>query len=362
MRGRRNYPKTLGAGHRAPTGNFELDSKRNPYFAQLEKEEQELIDPATGRLRADLARYVVCPVCDTDNPELLFDKRGYTFVRCRGCTMVYVNPQVDDELLERLYTKSLANEMWVDVLASDAERHYNVPHHDWLLERMERLQRGRRLLDLGCSIGDFLVQVRNRGWDVTGMELGERATTYAREVHRLTVIQTTLEEARLPGAGFDAVTMLSVLEHLARPRETLLEVHRILRPGGVLGVIVPNAQSLAVLMLREETRTFTGRNHPNYFSLDTLTRLLLQAGFRVAAADTYVSSLQAILNAAQLRNPYLAEASTELLPKPVRELIEARREELEALICGLGMGYRIKLVAQKFDGSEQRKSLGRPRV
>ncbi|MFQ5960427.1 MAG: hypothetical protein ACE5MG_03450 [Candidatus Methylomirabilales bacterium] len=42
MRGRRNHPKMLGAGHRAPTGNFELDSKRNPYFAQLDEDTQEL--------------------------------------------------------------------------------------------------------------------------------------------------------------------------------------------------------------------------------------------------------------------------------------------------------------------------------
>ena len=351
MSGSDNQAKRPGAGDGGPTGNFEVDSRRNPYFTQLEREEQELIDPVTGRLRAELARYVVCPVCDADDPEPLFDKRGYTFVRCRRCTMVYVNPQVDNGLLERLYAKSLANEMWVDVLTSDAERRYNIDHHGWLLERMEEFQDGRRLLDVGCSIGDFLAQARDRGWDVTGMELGERATAYAREAHKLTVLQTTLEHARLPAERFDAVTLLSVLEHLPRPIETLREVHRILRPGGVLGMIVPNVQSLVVMMLRAETRTFTGRNHPNYFSVDTLTRLLLQAGFRVAAVDTYISSLQAILNAAQLCDPYLAEPSLGLLSAPLRELLAERREELEALICRLGMGYRIKLVAKRVEGT-----------
>jgi 2-polyprenyl-3-methyl-5-hydroxy-6-metoxy-1,4-benzoquinol methylase len=325
-------------------------SRRNPFFAQLEREERELIDPATGRLRAELARQVTCPVCDADDAEPLFDKRGYTFVRCRGCTMIYVNPQVDAKVVERLYTKSLANELWVDVLTSDAERHYNLPHDDWLLARMEGLQRGRRLLDLGCSIGDFLAEARERGWDVTGMELGLRAVAYARDVHGLHVIEATLEEARLPEASFDAVAMLSLLEHLPQPKRTLREVHRILRPGGVLGVIVPNALSLAVMVLRSQARTFTGRNHPNYFSLATLTRLVSEVGFGVAAAETYISSLPAILNAAQLRDPYLAEPGTALLPAEIRRLIDERREELEALICRLGMGYRIKLVATKVDG------------
>jgi 2-polyprenyl-3-methyl-5-hydroxy-6-metoxy-1,4-benzoquinol methylase len=338
-------------GPEAITGNFEAASRRNPFFAQLEREEQELIDPATGRLRAELARGVACPVCDTDDAEPLLDKRGYTFVRCRGCAMVYVNPQVDDEMLERLYAKSLANEMWIDVLTSDAERHHNIPHHDWLLERMEEFQDGRLLLDVGCSIGDFLAQARNRGWDGTGMELGERATAYARDVHKLHVIEATLEESRLPDASFDAVAMLSILEHLPQPKRALREVHRILRPGGALGVIVPNVQSLAVMVLRAQTRTFTGRNHPNYFSLTTLTRLLSQVGFRVVAAETYISSLPAILNAAQLCDPYLAEPGTALLPVEVRRLVDEHREEFEALICRLGMGYRIKLVAQRGEGS-----------
>lgn len=338
-------------GPEAITGNFEAASRRNPFFAQLEREEQELIDPATGRLRAELARGVACPVCDTDDAEPLLDKRGYTFVRCRGCTMVYVNPQVDDEMLERLYAKSLANEMWIDVLTSDAERHHNIPHHDWLLERMEEFQDGRLLLDVGCSIGDFLAQARNRGWDGTGMELGKRATAYARDVHKLRVIEATLEESRLPDASFDAVAMLSLLEHLPQPKRALREVHRILRPGGALGVIVPNVQSLAVMVLRAQTRTFTGRNHPNYFSLTTLTRLLSQVGFRLVAAETYISSLPAILNAAQLCDPYLAEPGTALLPVEVRRLVDERREEFEALICRLGMGYRIKLVAQRGEGS-----------
>lgn len=334
-------------GPEAITGNFEAASRRNPFFAQLEREERELIDPATGCLRAELARGVACPVCDADDAEPLLDKRGYTFVRCRGCTMVYVNPQVDDEMLERLYAKSLANEMWVDVLTSDAERHHNIPHYDWLLERMEELQDGRLLLDVGCSIGDFLAQARDRGWDGTGLELGERATAYARDVNKLHVIEATLEESRLPDASFDAVAMLSILEHLPQPKRALREVHRILRPGGALGVIVPNIQSLAVMVLRAQTRTFTGRNHPNYFSLTTLTRLLSQVGFRLVAAETYISSLPAILNAAQLRDPYLAEPGTALLPAEVRRLVDERLEELEALICRLGMGYRIKLVARR---------------
>ena len=344
---------TPGSGQMVHTDNFEVDSRRNPYFAQLEKEEQDLIDQTTGRLRADVARHVNCPTCDADDPEPLFEKRGYTFVRCRGCTMIYVNPQVNDEVLERLYKKSLANEMWVDVLISDAERHYNIPHHDWLLERMERNQPGRCLLDVGCSVGDFLVQAQDRGWDVTGLELGERATAYAREAHNLDVTQATLENARFGADSFDAVTLLSVLEHLPRPRTTLLEVHQILRVGGVVGIIVPNVQSLAVMILRKDTRTFTGRNHPNYFSLDTLTRLLMHVGFRVVSADTYISSLQAILNAAQLRDPYFAEPTTELMPGPIRELVEERRTELEAMICQLGMGYRIKLVAQKVGGRRE---------
>lgn len=63
----------------AITGNFEAASRSNPFFAQIEREERELIDPATGRLRAELARAVACPVCDADDAEPLIDERREEF-------------------------------------------------------------------------------------------------------------------------------------------------------------------------------------------------------------------------------------------------------------------------------------------
>ena len=56
---------------------------RNKYFAELEKELQELIDPETGWLNLRYAELIPCPLCGaaTGSHEKLFINNGYTFVR-----------------------------------------------------------------------------------------------------------------------------------------------------------------------------------------------------------------------------------------------------------------------------------------
>ena len=91
------------------------------------------------------------------------------------------------------------------------------------------------------------------------------------------------------------MTVLSVLEHVNRPREFLRQVSRLLAPGGATYLIVPNVDSLATRVLHERAATFDGRNHLLYFSPATLRDLLAREGFDVVAMRTRVASLDPVL-------------------------------------------------------------------
>ena len=80
--------------------------------------------------------------------------------------------------------------------------------------------------------------------------------------------------------AYDVVTVLSVLEHVNRPREFLRQVSRLLAPGGATYLIVPNVDSLATRVLHERAATFDGRNHLLYFSPATLSRSARAGGLR----------------------------------------------------------------------------------
>ncbi len=328
--------------------DYEARSGRKRFFAILEEEMKLLLDPTTRELRADWGEQTDCYLCGGNSEEELFRKSGLRFVRCRECALVYMNPRPSRDALERLYKyESMANDAWVDVLLTDAEDEFQTRDFDALLDEIQRLQPKGSLLDVGCSIGRLLDRARARGFDVTGLELGGRAVEYARNHYGLTVRQELLERAGLEDESLDVVTLIEVLEHLPDPREILREIHRILRPGGVLLVGVPNAASLGIAVLHGQARTFN-RNHLIFFNEETLGRMLAEEGFEVVKSMTAVSVLDSVLNALQMRDPFSAP-DTRHLPVRLRALLErpGGREAIENAVYELGMGYRLRVLARR---------------
>jgi SAM-dependent methyltransferase len=93
-------------------------------------------------------------------------------------------------------------------------------------------------------------------------------------------VEPDLAEARFADAAFDAVTLWDVIEHLPDPRQSLLEVARILRPGGVCSVVTPDVGSLAARVLGarwEEMQKMP--EHIYFFDRSSLATLLRAAGF-----------------------------------------------------------------------------------
>jgi SAM-dependent methyltransferase len=98
-----------------------------------------------------------------------------------------------------------------------------------------------------------------------------------------------------PDAAFDVVTFCEIIEHLQTdPLAALGEIHRVLRPAGVLAVTTPN-----VARLENAARLVAGENiydpysgygaygrHNREYTLTELQRLLEHAGFAIEQAFT----------------------------------------------------------------------------
>ena len=153
--------------------------------------------------------------------------------RCRDCGMLFLSVQPVGETLVRMYSAEYFDQDFrcgrSDARSTD-EAAFRA-ENDGLLDRLEPLRGGGRLLDVGCASGLLLKRARERGWSVTGVELSPQAVAQARALG-LDVHQGTLEDARLAPDAFDVVFMGDVLEHVPDCRATLTEVARLLAPGG----------------------------------------------------------------------------------------------------------------------------------
>jgi SAM-dependent methyltransferase len=322
------------------------ETGRDRYFAAKERELDQLLDPATGLVSDRVAQLIACPLCADERHTRLFVKRGYPIVRCDVCTLVFANPQVDEEriLAEYLAPDESANDLWVDVLTSPRQLELDRAKFGEILDELEPYRGEGRLLDVGTAIGLFLDLARQRGWSGIGTEFGARALAYARDELGLEVYDRPLAELGLEPASFDVVTLNSVLEHVNRPLELLAEVGEVLRPGGALYLIVPNVDSLACRVLHERAATFDGRNHLVYFSPATLRDALARSGFEVVETHTRVSSLDPVLEWLAYREPYSdADLQEDALESAIRE----RRAEVERLIEELGLGYKLHCLATR---------------
>jgi SAM-dependent methyltransferase len=321
--------------------SLDVETGRDRYFAARERELRELIDPGTGMLSERFAQRIDCPSCGASSHTELFVKGGYPIVRCDECALVFSNPQVVEEVVLGEYREGGSNDLWVDVLTSPRQLELDRAKFGEILDELEP-HRGRgRLLDVGTSTGLFLRLALDRGWSGRGTEFGRRALAYARDELGVPVDDSPIEELE---GEHDVVTVLSVLEHVNRPREFLRHVSRLLEPGGATYLVVPNVESLATRVLHERAATFDGRNHLLYFSPRTLRDVLAREGFEVVGMRTRVASLDPVLEWLSYREPYSG------VPDPGDPLVQAvadRRAEVERLLEELELGYKLHCLAVK---------------
>jgi SAM-dependent methyltransferase len=179
----------------------------------------------------------------------------------------------------------------------------------WRARRLEALNGGQpgRVLDVGCGRGLLLEQLRRRGWEVQGTELSAQSAAYPRDVLGIPVHIGDLADLHFPSDHFDAVVMWHVLEHVPDPAVVLAEVTRILRPGGVFLVAVPNFGSLEARLTRDKWFHLDVPRHLNHYTPAVLYRALAGVGLRVCQAAYFTpeydffSFVQSILNWIGLR-------------------------------------------------------------
>jgi SAM-dependent methyltransferase len=193
-----------------------------------------------------------CPICTGGNNSFVgkpfiesavapFVRKDYDILECRDCRFYFVNPAID-----------LTPAEWAGVYGDEYFTKMTSAH-----ERSRRRDRQQRLgwlreafdgiignfLDIGCGEGYVLIDAHHLGWRTVGIDIADGRIPQA-HIEGIEYISGDLFEVAFPDSSFDAIYMDSVLEHVAEPVRMVGEIRRILRPGGVLYLGVPNEDSL----------------------------------------------------------------------------------------------------------------------
>jgi ubiquinone/menaquinone biosynthesis C-methylase UbiE len=111
---------------------------------------------------------------------------------------------------------------------------------------------GKRVLDVGCWWGWFILYAREKGANVVGLDSQasriQDAVSFLQSGRNLCVADAL--HIPFPSSTFDVAVSIHVLEHILPEQAMIGEIHRVLKPDGALLISVPNDLSFGVLPYR----------------------------------------------------------------------------------------------------------------
>lgn len=232
-------------------------------------------------------------------PDLLLQDESEQFrlATCQRCGNIYQNPRPTPETMGRYYPenyvpflKAIEDEPspWQRFNRSVGRRRRCMAVH-------QAAGKPGRILDIGCATGIFLDGMRTLGWQAEGVEPTASAAHYAQQRFGLPVFEGLLEDAHFPDASFDAVTMWDVFEHVHDPQLTMAEIRRILKPGGMLVLSLPNPDSLEAWLFGKHWIGWDLPRHLNLFRPTLLRQHLANADMPVEQIRSFTAGYSVLV-------------------------------------------------------------------
>jgi 2-polyprenyl-3-methyl-5-hydroxy-6-metoxy-1,4-benzoquinol methylase len=241
--------------------------------------------------------YIRCPLCNDDKTRLHYKidlhhvilssmwvngaeypiTEPETIVRCRTCGFIYVNPRV--VFLPGALPYSIEQEL--------AYFEHTLPARLLVCRNLVNsmpVWLGRKplsLLDIGCGDGTLIEVARQAGIASVGFEISEAMIRSVRQRLGPGSIVTS-DLADLPEGQYDAITLISVLEHVPDPHMLLRQARRLLKPDGMLLIEVPNTGGFSAWWRGARWDQIEPLAHLSYFTNRTLTAMLMQHGFQAS--------------------------------------------------------------------------------
>ena len=242
-----------------------------------------------------------CPGCETVQDDSVVLLRGrdrltgapgaFEVVSCATCGLAFTQPRLGPEDFAtyypedytayvpraRLRRKRLSIGERIDALHLDALVRFGPYRRVW--------QRSPgRLLDVGCGTGDLAAAFAKGGWSVAGIEPSVQAAEHAREAG-VEAVTGTLADAPWEDGHFDAIVFNHSLEHIDEPAQAIADAARLLRPGGLLAIAVPNFGSWHRRFFGSAWFQLDLPRHLQHFDRDSLAGLVRRAGLRPLATN-----------------------------------------------------------------------------
>lgn len=204
------------------------------------------------------------------NPAL---EPAITWKQCKACTHIFTDGYFTNEAARIVFSKTHENQQ----VGHDMERQRYVSAH--MVEKVLPFQQDGYWLDIGFGNGALLFTAHEYGFRPVGVDLREKNVAalkqFGIEAHAIDV-------AALPHDGrYSVISLADVLEHVPYPKMFLGTAKRLLKPGGVALISMPNADSMLWQAMNKMNANpyWMELEHFHNFGRARLYSLLKECGF-----------------------------------------------------------------------------------
>jgi SAM-dependent methyltransferase len=195
-----------------------------------------------------------------------------------------LRPVSKERLLPAFFLMEDRDDMASDLKTRTLERRF---------AKIERITRGKKLLDIGYSCGLFIEIALNHDFDAYGIDFSnvEISSTKPRVRGRVTYGDTGLQMAKID-EKYDVITAFNVVGHIKNPTQFLEEIWPILTPGGVVVLTVEDTRHWLRYFMGSRWPMLQPVRRPTSFSKRAINDLLAKAGF----CDIHIEATKRVLS------------------------------------------------------------------
>lgn len=161
------------------------------------------------------------------------------------------------------------------------------------------LDRGERVLDIGCGEGAIAGLVKDRYKEICGVDISEKALVEAeKKGMRVKKVNLNHEALPYPENFFNAVVCLDVIEHILEPFGLIEEMRRVLKTRGTLILMTPNFRKLKNILILTLKGKFPKTSndiigwdggHIHYFTFKDIKYILEKHDFKITTHEGILS-------------------------------------------------------------------------
>ncbi len=244
---------------------------------------------------ANETEQVACPVCGNNASQNYLNISPLALRKCYSCEIVYTSPRVKEDQIGKYYG-AIHHELYN--IPTDESLH--DPFYNRIIDTIQALNpQSKTLLDIGAGGGRFAHCAKQKGLEITVQDISQENIDNIQKRYGINGTNACIDKIQ-GQEQYDSLSLLHVLEHVYDPKSFLKTCRELLKPSGVIAVLLPNLFSIdctANSKLRSNVISFPYHNF--FFTPATFEDLATQCGFKIVGTEhdyaRHISRLRKVL-------------------------------------------------------------------